>query len=318
MPPHFVLGLMGSSPSGGSTHLSTPEQLTPLLTLASQHHIRDLDTARAYLSGGAETLLGSIDKSLTRNFQIDTKAPAFSAGSLAHDKIVSNCTASLSSLQEEKCHIYYLHGPDSATPLTEKCDAVAALHAQGKFQHWGVSNIGVDELKGMVEYCRSREYPLPKVYQGIYNPLHRGAEEGLFPLLREYGMVFYAYSPLAGGIFVKGVDEVLKPEKGSRFDVMSGSFGTMYLGEEMMQGVKVVAQRCQESGISLLEATIRWFRWHSGLGDGDGVILGVSRLAQLEQTVQFLEGEKLDEGVAGAFEELWAKLKGKALPFAFG
>ena len=67
-----------------------------------------------------------------------------------------------------------------------------------------------------------------------------------------------------------------------------------------------------------MEATIRWFRWHSGLGDGDGVILGVSRLAQLEQTVQFLEGEKLDEGVAGAFEELWAKLKGKALPFAFG
>ncbi|GAB7337274.1 hypothetical protein MBLNU457_g2640t1 [Dothideomycetes sp. NU457] len=316
MPPHFVLGLMGSSPSGGSSQLSTPEQLTSLLNLASSHGIRDLDTARAYLSGGAETLLGSIPKEVTNNFRIDTKAPAFSPNSLSHDKILSNCTASLSSLQEEKCHIYYLHGPDSATPLAEKVDAIAALHNQGKFKHWGVSNIGVEELRGMVEYCRSRDYPLPKVYQGVYNPLHRSVEQELFPLLREYGMVFYAYSPLAGGIFAKGVDEVRSPEKGSRFDVMS-VFGGMYLDEQKVEGVKMLAQKCEESGISLLEATIRWFRWHSGLQEGDGVILGVSRQAQLEQTAKFLQGEKLDASVAGAFEQLWEKLKGNALPFSF-
>lgn len=36
----------------------------------------------------------------------------------------------------------------------------------------------------------------------MYNAVTRQVETELFPCLREYGMAFYAYNPLAGGAFV--------------------------------------------------------------------------------------------------------------------
>lgn len=313
MPPSFILGLMGSAPSGG---LSSPEQLTSLLTLASQHNILDLDTARAYSSstGSAEALLGSVDKSFTTKFRIDTKAPAFAPGSLSAENITSNCALSLKELKEEKCHYYYLHGPDNQTGYKEKVDALAKLYSDGKFENWGVSNISPDEVRNMHSYCKEKGYPTPKVYQGIYNPLHRAAETGLFPLLKELDMRFYAYSPIAGGLFAKSIEQVLNPEKGSRYDAMK-VFGGMYLSNPVMvDGVRALAETCKEKGLTLLEATLRWLRWHSGLEEKDGIILGVSSEKQLEQTVKYVEGEKLDKEVVEAFEKLWDQIKEKPLP----
>jgi len=43
-------------------------------------------------------------------------------------------------------------------------------------------------------------YPLPTVYQGMYNPVTRDVERELFPCLRSLGMAFYAYNPPAGGL----------------------------------------------------------------------------------------------------------------------
>ena len=40
---------------------------------------------------------------------------------------------------------------------------------------------------------------LPKVYEGLYNPLSRFAERELDRALEYYGIRFYAYNPLAGG-----------------------------------------------------------------------------------------------------------------------
>jgi len=313
MPPSIILGLMGSAPSGG---FSSSEQLSSLLTLAAKHNINDVDTARAYSSstGSAEALLGSVDKSLTSKFRIDTKAPAFVPGSLSADNITNNCALSLKELKEEKCHYYYLHGPDNKTPYKEKVDALAKLYSEGKFEEWGVSNISPDEVRNMYDYCKEKGYPTPKVYQGVYNPLHRSAETGLLPLLRELDIKFYSYSPLAGGLFAKSIEQVLHPEKGSRYDQMK-FFGGMYLSNpKMVDGVRTLAKSCEEKGLTLLEATLRWLRWHSGLAEKDGIIVGASSVGQLEQTVKYVDGVELEEEVAAAFENLWDQIKEAPLP----
>ncbi|XP_046505250.1 aflatoxin B1 aldehyde reductase member 2-like [Equus quagga] len=41
---------------------------------------------------------------------------------------------------------------------------------------------------------------MPTVYQGVYNALTRRVETELFPCLRHFGLRFYAYNPLAGGL----------------------------------------------------------------------------------------------------------------------
>jgi aflatoxin B1 aldehyde reductase len=55
----------------------------------------------------------------------------------------------------------------------------------------------------------------PSVYQGQYNTIVRGGEKKLFPLLRKYGIAFYAFSPGAAGFFA-GSHKKAAPK--SRFD----------------------------------------------------------------------------------------------------
>jgi aflatoxin B1 aldehyde reductase len=59
---------------------------------------------------------------------------------------------------------------------------------------------------------------LPTVYQGMYNAITRGVETELFPCLRKYKIRFYAYNPIAGGLFNEKFTFDGEVPKGSRFD----------------------------------------------------------------------------------------------------
>lgn len=67
----------------------------------------------------------------------------------------------------------------------------------------------------------------PTVYEGNYNPIARKPETMLFPLLKKYGITFYAYSPLAGGFLAKSREDILA-KKCPKFDANSGLVGLIY------------------------------------------------------------------------------------------
>lgn len=296
---------MGSSVANGSASLSTPAQVTAFLAIAKKHGVKELDTARVYNSGRSEELLGETHAWL--DFNIATKAPAFSPGSLSEKNILENCDRSLKALKMEKVDIYYLHGPDSKTPFAEQCRAMNTLAEQGKFERWGVSNLTPKQVQEVWDICSKEGYELPTVYQGGYNPLSRpNTEDALLPLLRKLGMQFYAYSPLAGGLLAKPISQIQNPEKGSRFDTMK-VFGDMYLTDENVNALKNLQSACDAEGISLAEATMRWFMHHSPLGEDDAVILGASSDAQLEKTLAACGKERLPSSVLRAIEELKEK-----------
>jgi aflatoxin B1 aldehyde reductase len=133
-------------------------------------------------------MLGVVDASAT--FAVSTKTPAFAAHSLSESKILANCGASLATLRQDKLDIYYLHGPGRDTPLEEQCAAIGKLYQEGKFARFGVSNISDAEVQTKYNICKRKRYPLPSVYQGGFNPIGRGAESTLIPLLRKLGMAF--------------------------------------------------------------------------------------------------------------------------------
>lgn len=301
---------MGSSVANGAKALSTTAGLTQFLQVVKAHGIKELDTARVYNNGQSEELLGSVQAS--RQFAVSTKAPAFMPNSLAASKIVANCNASLKALKQDRMDIYYLHGPDRATPLEEQCKAINQLYEEGKFERWGVSNISDDEVQTIYDICKREEYVLPKVYQGGFNPIGRGAEKTLIPLLRKLGMAFYAFSPLGGGLLVKPLAELLKPTPGTRFDEMK-VFGDIYLTPTIVAALKKVQKRCDEEGVSLMEATLRWFMHHSVLGSDDGVILGASSVTQIEASLLATERGALPKVLVEAWEEMYEDIK-ESLP----
>jgi aflatoxin B1 aldehyde reductase len=48
-------------------------------------------------------------------------------------------------------------------------------------------------LSEYIAEAEKQGVPKPSLYQGQYNPVARGMEETLFPILREHGIKFYAY-----------------------------------------------------------------------------------------------------------------------------
>jgi len=299
-----IAGLMGSSVASGSVHMSQPEQLRAILTLLGRHGIRELDTARVYNNGQSEQHLGTIKDTVEAcNLTVATKAPGFVPGSLSYDNIIRACNESLAATKQQKFDLYYFHGPDRQTPLEESCRAMNQLHSEGKFDRFGISNFRADEVHQIVDICRKNSWVSPSVYQGVYNPLLRAMEPALLPVLRGYGIAFYAYSPLGGGFFSRPIEQLRMPPTGGRMDQMK-VFQTLYVNDISLGLLEELTNTCDKAGVTVREAALRWLMHHSSLGEADGIILGASSEAQMEQNLAACEGPALPESVVKCFTEV--------------
>lgn len=313
MAPKIIVGMMGSSVAKGSTSMATPDQVNDFLNVVKSHNVKELDTARVYNAGKSEELLGTVNAQ--KDFLISTKAPGFASRSLTYDAILENSRKSHDALKQDKVDIYYIHGPDRDTPLEEQCRAFGKLYQDGRFSRFGVSNLSAAQVQEIHDICKREGYPLPSVYQGAYSPIHRSAETGLFPTLRKLNIAWYAWGPLAGGLLAKPIDDLLKPKEGTRFHEMP-IFGDMYLKKSNIQALKKMNETCEEAGMSMMEATMRWFMHHAPLTSDDGVILGASSKEQVDATLSACEKGPLAEAVVKGWEELWKNVveSGTALP----
>lgn len=218
---------------------------------------------------------------------------------------------SLQALQTDKVDLWYLHAPDRSVPLEETLKAVHALHQQGKFRRWGLSNYMSWEVAAICETCVREGYKLPEVYQGVYNALHRSIEYELLPCLRKYHIAFYAFNPLAGGYLTNRYHRETQPsaiEPGSRFDsnkLQGQMYRARYWNDAFFDALDVVRPACKAEGIRESEAALRWILHHSALRKefGDKVIIGASSVAQLEMNLQDFEKGLLPKEVVEAFDK---------------
>ncbi|KAK5080385.1 hypothetical protein LTS08_007683 [Lithohypha guttulata] len=316
MAPKVIVGMMGSSVAKGSSNMSTPEQVKDFLSVVKSHGVKELDTALVYNDGKSEELLASVDAQ--KDFLVSTKAPGFAPGSLTEANILSNSAKSHKNLQQDQVDIYYIHGPDKETPLQEQCQAFGKLYQQGRYQRFGVCNLSPSQIEEIHDICRREGFPPPSIYQGSYNAVHRSPEKDLFPTLRKLGMAFYAWGPLAGGLLVKELDDVLKPKPGSRYHEMP-VFGNLYLNDHTIAALRKMHTICDENSVSMMEAALRWLMNHSPLNDDDGIILGASSKEQVNATLSACEKGPLPKAVVDGWQELWESIaaSGKALPAFF-
>lgn len=112
-------------------------------------------------------------------------------------------------------------------------------------------------------------------------------------------------------MLAKKLDEILKPAPDSRFDAMP-VFGDMYVKESMIQSLADLKKKCDEEDTSVMEGTLRWLLHHSPLETNDGIILGASSTQQVDSGLSACEKGPLSDGLANAFEELWAAVKSTA------
>ncbi|XP_038603342.1 aflatoxin B1 aldehyde reductase member 2 [Tachyglossus aculeatus] len=274
---------------------------------------RHLDTALLYGHGQSEAILGRLG--LGPEVKIATKANPWEGNSLHPDSLRSQLETSLERLQRSQVDLFYLHAPDHDTPVEETLRACHRLHQEGKFVELGLSNYASWEVAEIYTLCKNNGWIVPTVYQGMYNATTRQVETELLPCLRHFGLRFYAYNPLAGGLLTgkyKYEDKDTSQPAGRFFgNDWAEVYRKRFWREHHFEAIAVVEKALKATygadAPSMTSAALRWMYHHSQLQGplGDAVILGMSSLAQLQQNLTAAEEGPLEPPVVEAFDRAW-------------
>ncbi|KAL7931774.1 Aldo/keto reductase [Trichoderma chlorosporum] len=304
--------IFGTAPFDSGSAFPTAQVASEALDVVEKLGIKQLDTAQLY--GTSEQILGEL-KAPSR-FIIDTKhIGGWLAGESSRARVVERGLESLQKLGVDKVHIFYIHAPDVEQPLEDTLAGIDDLYRQGKFEKFGLSNFNVEEVKAVLKIVKEKGYVAPTVYQGNYNPVARRSETELFPLFRENGISFYAYSAIAGGFLTKSPEQLQQGSGGdgrwSKETSVGRMYHTLYNRPKFLEALDVWNQASIVSGIPKAELAYRWVAYHSILKEhlGDGIILGASKIVQLEQTVAGLNNGPLPESVVKTIEGVWDLVK---------
>jgi len=158
--------------------------------------------------------------------------------------------------------------------------------------------------------CTEKGYVKPTVYQGDYSLVNRGAEKHLFPLLREHGIAYNAFRVIASG-FLSG-NLTSGSTEGTRFsgdNPVANYMTNLYNNDSLHSAQRKLSSAIEGTGISPIEAALRWAAYHSALKEGDGIILGASRESQIISNTKSLEAGPLPAPIVEAIEDIWSDLK---------
>ncbi len=266
----------------------------------------ELDTAYVYNDGNCERFLGEVLPTINRPFKIATKVNPRISGKLDADAAYKQVNESLERMKLESVDTVFLHFPDPATPVEGVLGAMADLHDQGKYLELGLSNYPAWMVADVWHICDKHGWVKPTVFEGVYNPLTRGAEQELNDCINHFGLRFYAYNPTMGGMLTgkyKSVDEA--PTDG-RFTHRPGYQGK-YWNKTNFDAIQIIREATEKCGMTMIEATYRWLAYHSMLnGDrGDAILIGASKLNHLIGNMETVKAGPLPEEVVDAFRRAW-------------
>jgi aryl-alcohol dehydrogenase-like predicted oxidoreductase len=182
------------------------EQGRRVLNAAIDAGMTFIDTADVYCYddndiGHNERLIASVVRERKDDVKVATKAGLrrprgawVSDGTPEH--IREACEKSLRALGTDRIVLYQFHAPDPKVAFEQSVTAFAELQGEGKFEHFGLSNVSIEQLDQA-----QRILPVVSV-QNRLNPYFRESID----VARECanrGIAFLAYSPVGGGRLAK-------------------------------------------------------------------------------------------------------------------
>jgi aryl-alcohol dehydrogenase-like predicted oxidoreductase len=270
-----------------------------------------IDTADIYNNGVSETILGKAIKGKRDGLIVASKV----RGQVGEyeDKdvglhrwhVLRGVEASLKRLQTDCLDICYLHAPDYETPIEETLAAADQLVRDGKVIYIGVSNYAAWQMCRALWICDRNNLHAPVLTQVVYNLLTRVIEQECLPFCRELGVGVTVYNPVASGLLTGKHDFSQPPAEGTRFAENKDYYGR-YWHESNFQAAAALADIAKQAGISLTSLA---FQWLAAQDVVDSIIIGASKMEQLEENLTAYDGE-LDQGTLTACDAVWHKLRG--------
>jgi 1-deoxyxylulose-5-phosphate synthase len=268
------------------------------------------DTANVYNQGASEVIVGKALKGRRDKLVLASKVrgkmgDASDQNGLSRAAIERGIEDSLRRLQTSYLDLYYLHQPDYAVPIDESLEAMERLVKQGKVRYPASSNYSGWQVCQMQWIAAKNGYKPATVTQPMYNLLARGIEQEYLPMCKEFGVSTVVYNPLAGGMLT-GKQKRDAPLPGTRFDGNQMYLGR-YWNEQDFDAVAALLDIARAAGRSPVSLALNWLLHHTAT---DCVILGASKLEQLEENLKAMEDGPLSADTVSACDQVWSKIRG--------
>lgn len=203
------LGCMGMSYGYGPA--GDKQEMIALIRTAVERGITFFDTAEAYGPFTNEELLGEALAPFRDQVVIATKfgfkfndTGGQSGTDSRPEHIKQVADASLKRLKTDRIDLFYQHRVDPAVPIEDVAGAVKDLIQQGKVNHFGLSEAGVQTVR------RAHAVQPVTALQSEYSLWWRKPEEEMLPALEQLGIGFVPFSPLGKGFLTGKIDENTK------------------------------------------------------------------------------------------------------------
>lgn len=271
--------------------------------------INFFDTANIYQIGVAESMLGEAMHGKRDRLIVATKVRGKMGGGddesgLSKGAIVRAIEDSLKRLRTDYIDLYYLHQPDYDVPIEETLGALEELVKQGKIRYLGTSNYSGWQICEMLWVAKENGYTPASLSQPMYNLLARGIEQEYLSLAKKYDVTVIAYNPLAGGLLT-GKHNQAAILSGTRFD-SNAMYQDRYWHAQNFAAVEKLRRISESVGRSLVDVSLNWLLHHT---QADCVVLGATKMEQLEQNLTACEKGPVQPEVLKVCDEVWAELR---------
>ncbi len=248
--------------------------------------INFIDTAVVYNDGKSEELIGKAVKSRRSKVVIATKfgnsrsaGPDEQPGSRSH--MMKSVEASLRRLDTDYIDLYYLHQPDSGTPIEETLRALDDLVRMGKVRYIACCNFAGWQVSDAWWTSTTHNFDSFIAVQSRYNLLDRSIENELVPCCQAHGIGIIPWGPLAAGFLTGKYQRGKGIKAGARFDKPVAIYSDIMTDANFDKLAKLEAF-ARERGHSVGELAVAWLLSHPWLGS---VIAGATNTEQLSLNV---------------------------------
>ncbi|MDI3234640.1 aldo/keto reductase [Exiguobacterium antarcticum] len=286
------IGLGTNAVGGHNLYPNLDEQAgRDLVRVALMNGINFLDTAYIYGPERSEELVGEVWSETVEREEVILATKG--AHQLIDGKVVMNNSSeflkqsvedSLKRLRTDYIDLYYIHFPDEQTPKDEAVAALAELKAEGKIRSIGVSNFSLEQLK------EANKDGHIDVYQGEYNLFKRDAEKEILPYIREHGISFVPYFPLAAGLLAGKYDAETKFDDLRKNDPLFQED----VFKDNLAKVDLLRPIAEAKDAEVAHIVLAWYLAQDGI---DAIIPGAKRAEQVTDTIRTLDVELTEDEI---------------------